>query len=75
MIRKNKINIWSWICMFFTVPSYLADQYSFQILAMEVMPDHIHLLLDCRSQFRISDMVKIMKGNLARRLFPDQPKL
>lgn len=41
---------------------------------MEVMPDHIHLLLDCRLQFRISDMVKIMKGNLARRLFQDQRK-
>lgn len=52
----------------------LADQYSFQILAMEVMPDHIHLLLDCRPQFRISDMVKIMKGNLARRLFLDHPE-
>lgn len=53
----------------------LADQYSFQILAMEVMTDHIHLLLDCRPQFMISDMVKIMKGNLARRLFLDHPEL
>ena len=35
--------------------------YSFRILAMEVMPDHIHLLLNCKPQFRISDMVKIMK--------------
>ena len=32
--------------------------YSFRILAMEVMPDHIHLLLNCKPQFRISDMVK-----------------
>ena len=53
----------------------LAAQYSFRILAMEVMPDYIHLLLDCRPQFRISDMVKIMKGNLARRLFLDHPEL
>ena len=47
----------------------LAEEYSFTILAMEVMPDHIHLLLDCRPQFRISDMVKILKGNTARCLF------
>ena len=28
----------------------LAEEYRFQILAMEVMPDHIHLLLDCKPQ-------------------------
>ena len=44
----------------------LAEEYKFKILAMEVMPDHIHLLLDCKPQFFISDMIKIMKGNLAR---------
>ena len=53
----------------------IADEYSFRILAMEVMPDHIHLLLDCRPQFRISDMVKIMKGNTARWLFLKHPEL
>ena len=49
--------------------------YSFRILAMEVMPDHIHLLLNCNPQFRISDMVKIMKGNTARWLFLKYPEL
>ena len=29
----------------------LAEEYRFQILAMEVMPDHIHLLVDCKPQF------------------------
>ena len=43
----------------------LAEDYSFTILAMEVMPDHIHLLLDCKPQFMISDMVKILKSNTA----------
>ena len=46
----------------------IADEYKFQIVAMEVMPDHIHLLVDCKPQFYISDMIKIMKGNLARQL-------
>ena len=32
----------------------LAQEYKFQILAMEVMPDHIHLLVGCRPQFYIS---------------------
>ena len=47
----------------------------FQILAMEVMPDHIHMLVDCRPQFYISDMIKIMKGNLARQMFLLHPEL
>ena len=29
----------------------LAEEYKFQILAMEVMPDHIHLLVNCKPQF------------------------
>ena len=40
-----------------------------------VMPDHVHLLLDCKPQFRISDMVKILKGNTARWLFMKRPEL
>ena len=53
----------------------IAQKYQFRILAMEVMPDHIHLLLDCKPQFFISDMIKIMKGNLARQLFLAHPEL
>ena len=53
----------------------LAEEYRFRITAMEVMPDHIHLLVDCRPQFYIPDMVKIMKGNLARWLFIRHPEL
>ena len=53
----------------------MADEYSFTITAMEVMPDHIHLLLDCKPQFMISDMVKILKGNTARWLFMEHPEL
>ncbi len=53
----------------------IADEYKFQIVAMEVMPDHIHLLVDCKPQFYISDMIKIIKGNLARQLFLSHPEL
>ncbi len=37
--------------------------------------DHIHLLVDCKPQFFISDMIKIMKGNLARQMFLVHPEL
>ena len=53
----------------------LAEEYGFRILAMEVMPDHVHLLVDAKPQFYISDMVKIIKGGLARQLFLLHPEM
>ena len=53
----------------------IAVEYDFNIMAMEVMPDHIHLLLNCKPQFYPSDMVKILKGNTARWIFLKHPEL
>ena len=53
----------------------LAREYRFQIMAIEVMPDHIHLLVDASPQFCIPDMIKIMKGGLARKLFLLHPQM
>ena len=46
--------------------SWLLENLQAKILAMEVMSDHIHLLLDCKPQFRPSDAIKVFKGNTAR---------
>ena len=53
----------------------ICQKYGYQVKALEVMPDHIHLLEDCRPQFYISDMIKIMKGNIARQMFLVHPDL
>ena len=45
------------------------------LLAMELMPDHIHLLVDCKPQLRLSDAIKILKGNTARWLFLKHPEI
>ena len=42
---------------------------------MEVMPNHIHLLLDCKPQFMPSDAIRVFKGNTARWLFLNHPEL
>ena len=47
----------------------LAEEYGFEIPAMEVMPDHVHLLINAKPHFYIPDMIRIMKGGLARKLF------
>ena len=51
------------------------DEKKLVILELNGEPDHIHLLVDCRPQFYISDMIKIMKGNLARWMFLAHPEL
>lgn len=48
---------------------------SMDVIAMEVMPDHIHLLVNCKPQLRLSDAVKILKGNIARWLFLSHPEI
>ena len=53
----------------------LSEEYRFRILAMEVMPDHIHLLIDASPQFFIPDMIRIMKGVTARKLFLTHPEM
>ena len=53
----------------------LAGKYRFRIMAMEVMPDHVHLLIDASPQFCIPDMIRIMKGGIARELFLRHPEM
>lgn len=45
------------------------------IIAMEIMPDHVHLLVDAKPQLRLSEVTKILKGALARWLFPAHPEI
>jgi putative transposase len=44
-----------------------------EVLELEVMPDHVHLLVECDPQFGIHRLVKLCKGRssyLLRREFP-----
>ena len=60
------------------VKKYLVDilnSLDMDIIAMEVMPDHIHLMVSCKPQLRLSDAIKILKGNIARWLFIKHPEI
>lgn len=60
------------------IKSYLRetmDSLQMDCIAMEVMPDHIHLLVSCKPQLRLSDAIKILKGNTARWLFLSHPEI
>lgn len=52
-----------------------AHDLDIDVLAMELMPDHIHLLISCKPQTRLSDAVKVLKGNTARWAFLAHPEL
>lgn len=44
-----------------------------EIIELEVMPDHVHLLVECDPQFGIHRLVKLIKGRssfLLRKEFP-----
>ena len=55
--------------------SDIAEELGFTIDAMELMPDHVHLLVSCTPQHYIPTLIKILKGNSARHLFMRHPEV
>lgn len=51
----------------------IANKYDFEVLEMEIMPNHVHLLIDCNPKFGINECIKKIKGTSAsilRKEFP-----
>ncbi|WP_407542165.1 IS200/IS605 family transposase (plasmid) [Deinococcus radiomollis] len=46
-----------------------------EVLGMEVMPDHVHVFVSCPPKWAPSDIAKILKGVSARLLLQDFPAL
>ncbi len=53
----------------------IAEKYGFKILALEVMPDHVHLFVSAHPKFAPATLVKLFKGITARKLFKEFPEL
>ena len=51
------------------------ESLDMELVAMEIMPDHVHLLVSCKPQLRLSDAIKVLKGNTARWLFLNYPEI
>lgn len=52
----------------------IAAENQFRILEMEIMPDHVHLLIDCNPRFGIMECVKALKrrsSHILRHEFPE----
>jgi len=53
------------------------EEYGYKVLDMEVMPDHVHLLLDVNPKigvFRIVNKIKGYTSNVLRKEFPELKK-
>lgn len=46
-----------------------------EILELETMPDHVHLLVDCDPQYGINKLVRLIKGRTSRYLREEFPSL
>ncbi|MGG6281859.1 IS200/IS605 family transposase [Leptolyngbya sp. AN03gr2] len=53
----------------------LATELRFDLDAVGIMPDHVHLLIDCDPQFGIHKIVKHIKGRSSRFLRQEFPWL
>ena len=53
----------------------IAEEKDFRILDMEVMPDHVHLLLDVNPRYGVSQAVKDLKGRSSKVLRDRYPSL
>ncbi|ODN29984.1 IS200/IS605 family transposase [Fervidobacterium thailandense] len=53
----------------------IAQQFGFEILALEVMPDHVHLFLSAPPKYSPAEIIKIVKGTTARKLRAKFPTL
>jgi putative transposase len=46
----------------------IATQYGFEIMAVEVMPDHVHLFVNAAPKFSPAEIVRLFKGITSHRL-------
>jgi putative transposase len=53
----------------------VARETSCDLIELEVMPDHVHVLVGVDPQFGIHSLVKLMKGSSSRLLRQEFPKL
>jgi putative transposase len=53
----------------------VCEEHQAEIMSMEIMPDHVHLLVECDPQFGIHRLVRLLKGRSSRLLRQEFPIL
>ena len=55
--------------------SFVCSEFAVELIEMEIMPDHVHLLVDVDPQFGIHNLIKRIKGRTSRLLRQEFPHL
>jgi putative transposase len=58
-----------------TILAEQIERWGQELIEMEVMPDHVHLLVGCDPQFGIHRLVKLLKGHSSHALRVEFPAL
>jgi len=53
----------------------IAERWGFEILALEIMPDHVHLFVSAPPKYAPAQIIKIFKGASSRELGKRYPEL
>jgi putative transposase len=53
----------------------VCQEHQAEVLSLEAMPDHVHLLVECDPQFGIHRLVRLIKGRSSRILRQEFPIL
>lgn len=53
----------------------VCDEHQAELIELEVMPEHVHLLVDCDPQFGIAKLIRYIKGRSSRLLRQEFPWL
>lgn len=53
----------------------MCNEFSVELLELEIMPDHVHMLVDVDPQFGIHNLIKKLKGRTSRLLRQEFPFL
>ncbi len=58
-----------------TIMREVCQEHQAEVLSLEIMPDHVHVLVEVDPQFGIHRLVKLMKGRSSRLLRQAFPSL
>jgi len=58
-----------------TILAEQIERWGQELIGLEVMPDHVHLLVGCDPQFGIHRLVKLLKGHSSHALREEHPAL
>ena len=53
----------------------ICSEFSVELIELEIMPDHVHILVDVDPQFGIHTLIKKLKGRTSRLLRQEFPYL